>query len=104
VRALAGAALLLALAAGCSQEPARSAEAERGRRVYQSQCVACHNPDPSKDGAVGPAVRGSSSALVRAKVLEGSYPSGYAPKRPTKIMQPMPQLAQDVPALAEYLH
>jgi mono/diheme cytochrome c family protein len=94
---------LIAAVAGCSKEPALSAEGERGRRVYQSQCIACHNPDPAQNGAVGPAVRGSSADLVRAKVLDGRYPDGYTPKRATKVMQPMPQLAQDVPALAEYL-
>jgi len=42
--------------------------------------------------------------LLRAKVLGGTYPPGSAPKRATKVMQPMPQLANDIPALAEYLH
>jgi hypothetical protein len=36
-------------------------------------------------------------------VLRGTYPPGYAPKRPTSIMQPIPAVAPDVPALAEYL-
>ena len=95
--------LVLTTLAGCSQEPTLSAEAERGRQIYQSQCIACHNPDPAKTGPIGPDVRGSSEELLRAKVLRGSYPAGYTPKRPTKIMQPMPQFANDSPALAEYL-
>jgi mono/diheme cytochrome c family protein len=96
------AVLALALATGCSQEKL-SPEAERGRQVYQAQCIACHNADPSQPGALGPAVRGSSEELLRAKVLNGTYPPGYAPKRPTKLMQPMPHLANDIPALAAYL-
>jgi len=48
-------------------------------------------------------VKGASRELVEAKVLRGSYPPGYTPKRPTTIMQPIPAVAGDVPALAEYL-
>ena len=96
--------LALIALAGCSEQPKLSAQGERGRQIYQAQCIACHNPDPAKAGPIGPDVRGSSEALLRAKVLSGSYPPGYAPKRATKMMQPMPQLANDVPALAEYLH
>ena len=102
-RLLLAAPLALTALAGCSREPTLSATAERGRQIYQSQCIACHNPDPAKAGPIGPDVRGSSEALLRAKVLSGNYPPGSTPKRPTKIMQPMPQLANDVPALAEYL-
>ena len=97
------AALALMALAGCSEEPKLSAQGERGRQIYQAQCIACHNPDPAKAGPIGPDVRGSSEALLRAKVLSGSYPPGYAPKRATKVMQPMPQLAKDILALAEYL-
>jgi mono/diheme cytochrome c family protein len=95
--------LALIALAGCSEQPKLSAQGERGRQIYQAQCIACHNPDPAKAGPIGPDVRGSSEALLRAKVLSGSYPPGYAPKRATKVMQPMPQLANDIPALAEYL-
>jgi mono/diheme cytochrome c family protein len=96
------ATIALALATGCSQEKL-SPEAERGRQVYQAQCIVCHYSDPAQAGVVGPPVRGSSEELLRAKVLHGTSPPGYTPKRPTKVMQPMPQLANDIPALAAYL-
>ena len=102
-----GAALLpfvaLIVAAGCSQEPKLTALGARGRQIYQAQCIACHNPDPAQPGPLGPPVRGSSGELLRVRVLDGTYPPGYTPKRPTKLMQPMPHLANDIPALAEYL-
>ena len=88
--------------AGCSQETL-SPEAERGRQVYQAQCIACHNVDPAQPGAIGPGVKGASEELLRVKILQGTYPPGYAPKRPTKVMQPMPQVANDIPPLAAYL-
>jgi mono/diheme cytochrome c family protein len=90
-------------AAGCGPQQAVSPEAERGRQVYQSQCIACHNPDPAQAGPVGPPVKGSSRELLEVKVLRGAYPPGYTPKRPTAVMQPMPQLADTIPALGEYL-
>jgi mono/diheme cytochrome c family protein len=97
------AAIALGVAAGCSQGETLSPEAERGRQVYQAQCIACHNPSPAQPGPLGPALSGASEELLRAKVLHGTYPPGYAPKRPTKVMQPMPQVANDIPALAAYL-
>jgi mono/diheme cytochrome c family protein len=96
---------LLALAAalaGCS-EGARSPEAERGRQVYLANCVACHNTDPSQPGPLAPPVKGSPRELLEAKVVNGTYPPGYSPKRPTKVMVPLPAVAPEIPALAEYL-
>ena len=84
---------------GCERQKL-SPEAERGRLVYNSQCTACHNFDPSQPGAVGPEVKGSSRALIEGKVVHGTYPPGYRPKRATHVMPPQPPLAPDVPALA----
>jgi mono/diheme cytochrome c family protein len=96
-------ALAAALAlAGCGQEKL-SPEAERGRTVYNSQCTACHNFDPSQPGAVGPEVKGASRELLEAKVVRGTYPPGYKPKRPTSVMPPQAQVAPDIPALSAYL-
>lgn len=66
-------------------------------------CIACHNIDPTKDGAVGPAVKGSSRALIESKLLRGEYPAGYKPKRETKLMPPQPGLAPSIDDLAAYL-
>ena len=96
---------LLALAvamSGCS-DGRLSPAAERGRQVYLAHCIACHNMDPAQPGSIGPDLKGSSEALLRAKVLTGTYLPGYKPKRPTAIMQPMPQLASDISNLAAYL-
>jgi len=93
---------LAVVASGCS-ESGLSPSAERGRQVYLAHCVACHNSDPAQPGPVGPPVKGSSRALLEAKVLNGTYPPGYAPKRPTKIMVPLPAVAPDIGALADYL-
>jgi mono/diheme cytochrome c family protein len=80
-----------------------SVRVERGRRVYQANCIACHNPDPTQPGAIGPALAGSSEALLRAKVLHNEYPPGYEPKRTSHAMIALPHLENDIPALAAYL-
>ena len=91
-------------AAGCGDSSAPlSPLAERGRQTYLAQCIACHSPDPAQAGAVGPAIQGSSRELIETKVLHGTYPPGYAPKRPTRIMQPLPAVAADIGALTESL-
>ena len=92
-----------ALLAGCSKGPSLGPEAERGRQVYASQCTSCHSGDPAQNGPLGPAVKGSSRELVEARVVRGTYPPGYTPKRPSAIMQPMPNLAGSVDDLTAYL-
>jgi mono/diheme cytochrome c family protein len=92
------------VAAGCSGAPLSPA-AERGRQVYLAQCTACHHPsDPSLPGSVGPELKGTSRDVLEAKLLRGTYPDGYTPKRSSRVMQPMPGLASDIDALAEYLN
>jgi mono/diheme cytochrome c family protein len=89
-------------AAGPGAAPA-AGDPQKGRQIWLGNCVACHATDPAKDGPLGPAVAGSSRELVEARVLRGEYPSGYTPKRPSKVMPPRPDLAPSVPDLAAYL-
>ena len=98
---LAAGAAVLALA-GC-ERATLSPAAERGRQVYVSQCTACHAFDPAQPGPVGPEAKGASRELLEAKILRGTYPPGYTPKRPTAVMPPQPHLAPDIDALAAYL-
>lgn len=78
-------------------------DAGRGRLVYLGQCTPCHASDPAKDGPLGPAVKGSSDALLEAKVLQGTYPPGYVPKRNTAVMPPQPHTRPNIPDLAAFL-
>jgi mono/diheme cytochrome c family protein len=88
-----------------AQPPADPAAlADRGRSIYMSNCTACHNMTPSQDGALGPAVTGSSEALLYARVVDGTYPEGYEPKRATAVMVALPHLKNEIPALAAYLN
>jgi mono/diheme cytochrome c family protein len=111
-----GAALALAPACGDSNdrpapraadpsEPEVSAKelAERGRSIYLSRCLACHGQDPSKVGAVGPAIAGSSLELLEAKVLRNEYPQGYTPQRASRSMSPLPYLEKELPAIHAFI-
>ncbi len=77
---------------------------KKGKAVYSTNCTACHNADPKQDGSLGPAVYKSAKDLIEARVMKGEYPKNYKPKRDTKIMQPLPQLKNDIEALAAYLN
>ena len=97
------AALIGLTLAGCGEGPAADDAAARGQTVYLAQCTACHATNPAQAGPVGPPIKGSSRELVQAKVLHGTYPPGYTPKRTSTLMPPMPQLASSVPDLAAFL-
>ena len=88
---------------GESAGSAKNADWQRGRSVYLTNCVACHNSDPSKDGPLGPALKGSAPELVKFRVLRTEYPPGYTPKRNTKVMPTFPFLESEIKYLAEYL-
>ncbi len=74
-----------------------------GRAVYNANCIACHSMLPAQDGALGPAVAGASIDLLEARVLRGEYPAGYIPKRPSRVMIPLPHLEPRLRELAAYL-
>lgn len=77
---------------------------DKGRAVYLSTCIACHNPDPTQNGALGPAVQGSSIELLEARILHAKYPEGYKPKRETAQMPAFPELKNEIPALHAFLN
>ncbi|MBI4527970.1 MAG: cytochrome c [Deltaproteobacteria bacterium] len=101
--------LFVLLVIGCekdSSEATKTAgpgDAKRGRRIYISNCAACHNIDPSREGSVGPAIKGSSRELVEARIMSSGYPPGYKPKRKSATMPAYPYLKSAVPDIAAFL-
>ncbi|HKD68323.1 MAG TPA: cytochrome c [Candidatus Binataceae bacterium] len=93
--------LITAALAGCSSGP--QTPAQRGKIVYMTNCVVCHNPNPNLPGSQGPAIAGSSGALIQARVLHLSYPPGYTPQRKTHGMRAFPQLAGEIGNLTAFL-
>jgi mono/diheme cytochrome c family protein len=71
--------------------------------AYMVNCASCHAADPRRDGPLGPAIAGSSRALIEARVQHQSYPPGYHPKRSTHLMRAMPWVAPQIDDLTAYL-
>jgi len=88
----------------CAQKKSLSPLAQKGKSVYLTSCIACHNANPTKAGALGPDVAGSSKELLKSRIVDAKYPAGYKPKKNTKLMVPMPQNKGDIDALYEYLN
>lgn len=76
----------------------------RGKVVYNTSCIACHNSDPKKPGAIGPEIYGASLPLLEARVLKAGYPEGHKPKRTSAAMPALPYLKDDIPALHAFLN
>ncbi|MBY0517221.1 MAG: cytochrome c [Bacteriovoracaceae bacterium] len=79
----------------------------QGKVIYQSNCISCHNKNPSENGSIGPAQAGTPWEVVKVKVVTGRYPEalppGYTPARKTKAMRAFPKLEKDLPAIFAYL-
>jgi mono/diheme cytochrome c family protein len=96
-------AAVLLLAACSEAPPAGSDAARRGRQIYENVCIACHHADPTRAGALGPALAGASRELIEAKVLRGEYPPGYTPQLPSRAMPKFEYLRDRIDDLAAYL-
>lgn len=80
---------------------------EKGRRLYVSNCMRCHNADPNKKGSIGPEMVDAPLLVMTSKVMTGKYPDplpeGFVPKRKTKAMTRIPKLKDDIPAIWAYV-
>lgn len=98
-------ALCAAALLACSEAEPEGGDPKvaRGHAVYRSVCIACHNADPNLDGSLGPANAGASRELLEAKLLRGSYPPAYVPKRDSQTMPRFEHLAGSLDDLAAFL-
>lgn len=77
--------------------------ANNGKTLYTTHCIRCHNSNPWLSGSVGPELITTPYAVFPTKVLQGSYPRGYAPKRRSKIMPTFPRLTKDIDKIYDYI-
>ncbi|EMY77477.1 cytochrome C [Leptospira weilii serovar Ranarum str. ICFT] len=98
---------LILFFAYCKEEENLSPEQKsisQGKGLYITNCSACHNQNPALDGAVGPAVKGSNFELLKARIVEGTYPSGYTPKRTSRVMTRLPLNDDQIRNLEAFLN
>lgn len=90
--------LLLSLSV-FSQTP----DLDKGKRLYLSNCIQCHNKDPNLKGSLGPEMIDAPLSVMTSKVMTGLYPNplpaGFTPKRTTKSMRKIPKLEKDIPLI-----
>lgn len=76
---------------------------DRGKRIYMSACIQCHNRDPNVKGSIGPEVVDAPLEVMTSKIMTGLYPEklpvGFVPKRKSKAMRKQPNLKNDIPAI-----
>jgi mono/diheme cytochrome c family protein len=86
---------------------AQNPELDKGRRLYFSNCISCHNKDPNIKGSMGPELVDAPLEVMTHKVMTGRYPDklppGFVPKRKTKIMRAIPKLQKDIPAIYAWI-
>ena len=80
---------------------------DRGRRLYLSNCIQCHNRDPNLNGSIGPVMVDAPLSVMTSMVMTGKYPEvlpeGFVPKRKTSAMRKITKLAKDIPAIHAYV-
>ena len=81
-----------------------TADIEKGRTVYFANCVSCHNSNPKKPGSIGPEINGVPIDVLTKKIISGTYPDNYKPKRTSKIMPLMPHLNNEISNLHAFIN
>lgn len=80
---------------------------DKGRRIYMSTCIQCHNRDPNLKGSLGPELVGAPLEIMTHKVVTGRYPEvlppGFVPKRKTKAMRAFPNLKNDIASIHAWI-
>lgn len=86
---------------------ADQATIDKGKRLYLSNCIQCHNRDPNSKGPIGPEMVDAPLSVMTAKVMTGAYPAvlpaGFVPKRKSKAMKKIPKLEKDIPAIFAFV-
>lgn len=86
---------------------ADQATIDKGKRLYLSNCIQCHNKDPNLKGSIGPEMVDAPLSVMTAKVMTGAYPAvlpaGFVPKRKSKAMKKITKLQKDIPAIFAFV-
>jgi mono/diheme cytochrome c family protein len=100
-------ALISSLLFSTSLLSADQATLDKGKRLYLSNCIQCHNKDPNLKGSLGPEMVDAPLSIMTSKVMTGAYPAvlpaGFVPKRKSKAMKKITKLKNDIPAIYEWV-
>ena len=95
---------LLFFLSSCSDDKEYPESYLRGKRIYQANCVKCHNNNPSKIGVLAPNIARSSLETIESMILHGKPPEGEIPIWDHLTMDPLPHLIDEAPFLFEYIN
>jgi mono/diheme cytochrome c family protein len=80
---------------------------EKGKKLYISNCIRCHNKDPNLKGSIGPEIVDAPLEVMYSKIMTGKYPQplpkGFVPKRKSSAMAKIPKLKNDIPSIWAYV-
>jgi mono/diheme cytochrome c family protein len=74
-----------------------------GKSIYMQNCIKCHGANPNYAGSLGPDLVSTPRDVLKSKVVDGTYPEDYEPKRKSKLMPKFPQLSENIEALHLYI-
>ena len=74
-----------------------------GKSIYMQNCIKCHGSNPNYAGSLGPDLVSTPIDVLKSKVVDGTYPEYYEPKRKSKLMPKFPKLSRDVESLHLYI-
>lgn len=81
----------------------QTADLDKGKRLYLSTCIQCHNRNPNLKGPLGPELVDAPLEVMVSKVTTGKYPeklpAGFTPKRKTTMMKKLPIAEKDIPLI-----
>lgn len=86
------------------KNPTSKSATPNGKALYTSKCIKCHNANPTKPGSVGPDIADASLELITVRTQKRGYPTGYTPKRKTKIMPIIKLTEAELKALHSYIN
>ena len=86
---------------------ADQATLDKGKRLYLSNCIQCHNKDPNLKGSIGPEMVDAPLSVMTSKIMTVAYPAvlpaGFVPKRKSKAMKKIMKLEKDIPAIFAFV-
>lgn len=83
--------------------PTNEVQHLEGQKIYKMTCAKCHNLNPHIKGSIGPDLYTTPREVFHTKVVTGTYPKDYTPKRKTRTMPRFKHLTTKVDLIYDYI-